>query len=700
MKQDGGSISIDLPSTTGLFKEHGIKATLVTPVGSEDELDQSTNFTLPATSKFAGQTVAPFLAKHIPDQYAPLGGPRLSGKATGANPNTKYCYRHRPDLKCRRQADEPSMDQLQHVRQTEAPYFSDSLTSLQQELGDLSQSDQQAIAHVWSLFSAAPSKHRNLMLQGILTQCCFPQLSYLSSNVRELIRIDFLSALPAEISYKVLCFLDTTSLCKAAQVSQRWRTLADDDVVWHKMCEQHIDRKCTKCGWGLPLLERKRLRASKRQIQLRATGRGLNEWSPDITPYPETAPDHGEAVFQYKNNEAQEQAGALTASGSPDRGPVDSRGKLLPANKGGDEDAYFKRRFRPWKDVYKDRFKAATNWKYGRCEVKVFRGHANGVMCLQFDDNILATGSYDSTIKIWDIETCKEIRTLQGHESGIRALQFDDTKLISGSMDRSLKVWNWRTGQCLSTYTGHSGGIIGLHFDSALLASGSVDKTVKIWNFEDKSTFFLRGHKDWVNAVKIDSASRTVFSASDDCTIKLWDLDTKQCVKTFEGHVGQVQQVLLLPPEFDFQENESDDHDGASSTASTHSHQGLDTTISTDPSLKECFGLGFSGLDRSLPPRYMLTGALDSTIRLWDTAKGKCLRTYFGHVEGVWALAADTLRMVSGAEDRTVKIWDPKKEKGYERTFTGHAGPVTCIGLSDSRMCSGSEDCEVRMYSF
>ena len=78
--------------------------------------EEDANITISSTSKLAGQTVAPFLAKHIPDQYAPLGG---SGKINGIatkDSNTKYCYRHRPDLKCRRQANEPSMDQLQHVK--------------------------------------------------------------------------------------------------------------------------------------------------------------------------------------------------------------------------------------------------------------------------------------------------------------------------------------------------------------------------------------------------------------------------------------------------------------------------------------------------------------------------------------------------------------------------------------------------------
>ena len=524
------------------------------------------------------------------------------------------------------------------------------------------------------------------MLQGILAQCCFPQLSFLSANVRELIKIDFLAALPSEVSYRILCFLDTTSLCKAAQVSSRWRQLADDDVVWHRMCEQHIERKCTKCGWGLPLLDRKKLHQSKREMQLRATGRGLNEWSPAITPPPES-------------HEPSEQENQLTF---PDI-ERSSDGRLSPVlckrpTLVKTESEYL-RKTRPWKDVYKDRYKVGSNWKYGRCSIKVLKGHSNGVMALQFIDNILATGSYDATIKIWDLDTGKEIRALEGHTMGIRCLQFDDNKLISGSLDKTLKVWNWRTGECLSTYNGHSDGVISLHFDSNLLASGSSDHTARIWNFQDRSVFCLRGHTDWINSVKVDSASRTLFTASDDCTIKLWDLDTKKCIRTFDGHVGHVQQIVTLPPEFVADE----DYDASLESPVTELGDALDveqlihprpaTSKSPEPELF-C-----SQPTRPKPPRYILTSALDATIRLWETSTGRCIRTYFGHVEGVWAVAADTLRIVSGAHDRTVKVWDPRSGKS-EKTFVGHAGPVTCIGLSDGRMCSGGEDGEVRVYNF
>ncbi|KAK0822598.1 hypothetical protein LTR73_009195 [Friedmanniomyces endolithicus] len=101
----------------------------------------------------------PFLTKHIPMQYNPQCGLPPGSQPQPANDpdqtSTKFGYRHRPDVKCRTQANEASMDQLQTG------------------LASLTQADQQAISHVWSLFSAAPAKHRNLMLQGFSPSAAF-----------------------------------------------------------------------------------------------------------------------------------------------------------------------------------------------------------------------------------------------------------------------------------------------------------------------------------------------------------------------------------------------------------------------------------------------------------------------------------------------------------------------------------------------
>lgn len=648
-------------------------------------------------SKKMEKMITPYLAQHIPQQYNPLGGP----DTLSAHANTKYCYRHRPDLLCRRQADEPSMEQLQQVRLS--PAHGCPPTDAEQELGRESQADQQSIANVWSLFSAAPARHRNLMLQGILAQCCFPQLSFVSSSVRNLIKIDFIGALPHELGFKILAYLDTTSLCKAAQVSRKWRQLADDDVVWHKMCEQHIDRKCTKCGWGLPLLDRARLRHEKRRIQLRASGQGINEWSPNITLPETSAPP---TTLVHRPTDASDSTTGTKRSAPEDPSSPDASSKRSctdVAIQGEARDqlaSYFDQpKKRPWKDVYKDRFKVGTNWKYGRYSVNILKGHTNGIMSLQFDEHTLITGSYDATIKVWDIKTGKEIRTLTGHTAGIRCLQFDESKLITGSLDRTIKVWNWRTGELIRTLGGHTDGVIGLHMADKLLASGSSDHTILVHDFNNYQRITLRGHTDWVNSVKIDLASRTLFSASDDMTVKLWDLDTHQCIKTYEGHVGQVQQVLPLP--HDFEIDEDDFNPTTNPSASDTASQPPSDTESALPPLSTLHDESVFPADptRPKPPSYMLTGSLDGTIRLWHVPSARCVHRFFGHVEGIWSLAADSLRVVSGAEDKTIKIWDPRTGK-YERTLTGHTGPVTCVGLSDERVVSGGEDGTVRIHCF
>lgn len=82
-----------------------------------DVLNESSDTSnIAAETKLANENVSQFLVKHIPSQYAPMGGQENnSNPPNPTNPNSKYCYRHRPDLKCRRQADEPSMEQLQKV---------------------------------------------------------------------------------------------------------------------------------------------------------------------------------------------------------------------------------------------------------------------------------------------------------------------------------------------------------------------------------------------------------------------------------------------------------------------------------------------------------------------------------------------------------------------------------------------------------
>lgn len=83
--------------------------------GHEDyHHDEDTISRIATTSRVAGTAITPFLKKNIPTAYAPTGV-KPDEKSSSKDPSTKFCYRHRPDLKCRRTANEPSMDNLQRV---------------------------------------------------------------------------------------------------------------------------------------------------------------------------------------------------------------------------------------------------------------------------------------------------------------------------------------------------------------------------------------------------------------------------------------------------------------------------------------------------------------------------------------------------------------------------------------------------------
>ena len=349
---------------------------------------------------------------------------------------------------------------------------------------------------------------------------------------------------------------------------------------------------------------------------------------------------------------------------------------------------------RPWKDVYSERLTVERNWRRGRCLVRTLRGHTDGVMCLQFSETlqhpsfpILITGSYDRTVRVWNLETGVEVLCLRGHTRAVRALQFDEAKLITGSMDHTIRVWNWRKGECIRTLEGHTDGVVCLHFDSSILASGSVDSTIKIWNSCSGEAFTLRGHCDWVNAVKLwdahESASsppdpcrmtlkidtgKMLFSASDDGTIRLWDLAQRTCVRQFDGHVGQVQSLRILDVD-----DESDEDHGLRASEAAHATENSASdvvqfcegsnptdmcTVVTHDARKsnESMDDKWSASGRPAKKPVLISGSLDNTIKVWDIETGKATRTLFGHIEGVWAVACDKLRLVSASHDRTIKV--------------------------------------------
>jgi hypothetical protein len=144
------------------------------------------------------------------------------------------------------------------------------------------------------------------------------------------------------------------------------------------------------------------------------------------------------------------------------------------------------------------------------------------------DGRLLASGSLDATIKLWEVASGREVRTLSGHTGGVTSVAFspDGRLLASGSLDATIKLWEVASGREVRTLSGHTGGVTSVAFspDGRLLASGSGDRTIKLWEVTSGSLVrTLTGHTDWVYSVAFSPDGRLLASGSGDTTITLWE---------------------------------------------------------------------------------------------------------------------------------------------------------------------------------
>ncbi|GLA13524.1 hypothetical protein AnigIFM62618_010513 [Aspergillus niger] len=126
--------------------------------------------------------------------------------------------------------------------------------------------------------------------------------------------------------------------------------------------------------------------------------------------------------------------------------------------------------------------------EYWDPEMQTLEGHSRSVYSVAFSGNgqLLASGSRDKTIKLWDVATGALKHTLEGHSDWVHSVAFSGNGqlLVSGSRDKTIKLWDAATGALKHTLEGHSGWVCSVAFsgNGQLLASGSRDKTIKLWD--------------------------------------------------------------------------------------------------------------------------------------------------------------------------------------------------------------------------
>jgi WD40 repeat protein len=165
----------------------------------------------------------------------------------------------------------------------------------------------------------------------------------------------------------------------------------------------------------------------------------------------------------------------------------------------------------------------------------------------------LASGSADSTVKLWDARTGAILQTLSGQSGGGLGLAFSSNgaRLASGSFDGPVKLWDTKTGDLVQTLPEYGfGGNRSLAFspNGARLAIESADDSVRFLDSTAQAVVqTLIGHNGKVRCVAFSSDGARLASGGEEKTVKVWDLKTGAALQTLTGHTGTVTQVGFSP---------------------------------------------------------------------------------------------------------------------------------------------------------
>ncbi|UCF90381.1 MAG: PD40 domain-containing protein, partial [Desulfobacterales bacterium] len=329
-------------------------------------------------------------------------------------------------------------------------------------------------------------------------------------------------------------------------------------------------------------------------------------------------------------------------------------------------------------------------------ELAVLRGHGRHVESMAFspDGAILASGSEDETIRLWEVGSGNARSVLVNHGGEVRSVAFspDGKTLASGSSDSTIRLWQIESGKELAVLSGHTGGISSVAFnpDGKILTSGSWDTTVRLWEVASaKELISLPGHTGYIKSVSYSRDGKILASSSTDRTIRLWDVKSGMESAVLIGHSSSVNSVVFSPDGMILYSGSSDQ-----TIRLWEVSEGRERTSRAGHSL------AVNSLAFSPNGQVLASGSEDNYIRLWETDSGKERLVLTGHSGAVNSLAfsPDNKIIASGSDDTTIRLWDP--ESGKARQLEGHTKSVSSVAFSPDGqiLASGSGDKTIRLW--
>jgi len=250
---------------------------------------------------------------------------------------------------------------------------------------------------------------------------------------------------------------------------------------------------------------------------------------------------------------------------------------------------------------------------------------------------------------------------------------------------------NWKSER--NRLEGHKDFVTSVNFspDGKTLVSVSRDNTIKLWNVETGEEIrTLKGHYG-VQSVNFSPDGKTLVSGSWDNTIKLWNVETGEEIRTLKGHNGPVNSVNFSP-------------DGKTLVSGSGDKTIKLWNVETGQEIRTLKGHDNSVISVNFSPdgKTLVSGSGDKTIKLWNVETGQEIRTLKGHDNSVISVnfSPDGKTLVSGSDDKTIKLWNVKTGKEI-RTLKGHDIYFRSVNFSPDgkTLVSGSGDKTIKLWN-
>ncbi|XP_013921901.1 PREDICTED: platelet-activating factor acetylhydrolase IB subunit alpha [Thamnophis sirtalis] len=306
-------------------------------------------------------------------------------------------------------------------------------------------------------------------------------------------------------------------------------------------------------------------------------------------------------------------------------------------------------------------------------------GHRSPVTRVIFHPvfSVMVSASEDATIKVWDYETGDFERTLKGHTDSVQDISFDHSGklLASCSADMTIKLWDFQGFECIRTMHGkelkscsHLNCSQTTRFIGSILCSNLVLMRHVFFPVNSYCVKTFTGHREWVRMVRPNQDGTLIASCSNDQTVRVWVVATKECKAELREHEHVVECISWAPE---------------SSYSTILEATGSETKKSGKPG------------------PFLLSGSRDKTIKMWDISTGMCLMTLVGHdnwVRGVLFHSGGKF-ILSCADDKTLRVWD-YKNKRCMKTLNAHEHFVTSLDFHKTApyVVTGSVDQTVKVW--